>query len=153
MEEPEKTCSPPPEGRLLAVVHGFMTLGWRERERSRKTVIVSGQGIGMTVLSFAWRKGSRSPQQEGLPTSPTSRDALSSAAIQLLPDAVLIVQREIATAPLRVAASNVAAQEMLQIRPGDENLVSVLRHPEILSAVEDSLASGESHSVSCDTGG
>ncbi|MFL6691094.1 MAG: ATP-binding protein [Alphaproteobacteria bacterium] len=74
-------------------------------------------------------------------------------AIQLLPDAVLIVQREDATAPLRIVTSNAAAQDMLRIRAQDENLISVLRHPEILSAVEKSLSSGESCSVSCDTGG
>ncbi|HEX3652963.1 MAG TPA: ATP-binding protein [Rhizomicrobium sp.] len=77
------------------------------------------------------------------------------AAIQALPDAILIVQTEnpVGSAPIRVVASNGAAQALLRIRGEDDRLVCILRNPDILSAVESTLADGESHILGYDTGG
>ena len=108
----------------------------------------------MAVLSFSWKRA-RSPQQE-TPVAPELEQlSLLAAAIQALPDAILIVQTEnpVGSSPLRVVASNPAAQELLRIRSEDDRLVCILRNPDILSAVESTLAQGEFHTLDYDTGG
>jgi two-component system phosphate regulon sensor histidine kinase PhoR len=80
---------------------------------------------------------------------------LLTAAIQALPDAILIVQTEgpVGNSPIRVVASNVAAQELLRIRSEEDRLVSILRNPDVLAAVENTLSLGESRTLGYDTGG
>jgi two-component system phosphate regulon sensor histidine kinase PhoR len=109
----------------------------------------------MAVLSFPWKRGARSPQQETLASVDLDRLSLVTAAIQALPDAILIVQTEgpVGNSPILVVASNGAAQELLRIRSEENRLVSILRHPDILSAVENTLSFGESHTLGYDTGG
>ena len=107
----------------------------------------------MSVLSFPWKKNPALPEGQAA-APPTDRLTLLAAVVDLLPDPVLIVQRaDMSNAPVRVIASNGAAQELLRIRGDGESLIAVLRHPEVLSTVENTLATGESRTMTYETGG
>ncbi|MBV9570282.1 MAG: ATPase [Alphaproteobacteria bacterium] len=107
----------------------------------------------MAVLSFPWRKSAALPDSAATPTA-NDRLSLLAAVVDLLPDPVLIVQRAaMPNAPVRVMASNAAAQELLRIRGDGESLIAVLRHPEVLGTVENTLATGEGRTMTYETGG
>lgn len=106
----------------------------------------------MAVLNFPWRRAAPPVPAEGTGSTLSEDIALFAAAVQVLPDAVLIVRRE-GTAPAKILASNAAARQMLRIRTEEEQLVSVLRHPDVLAAVESTLTAGEENTLSYDTGG
>lgn len=117
-----------------------------------KSVTLLGQHRHMSVLNFPWRRGSR-PLEQGPPTSqPSENLELFAAVVEALPDAVLVVRRE-GTTPPKILTSNTAAREMLRIGLNNEQLVSVLRHPDVLSAVDGALQGREEHTLSYDTAG
>lgn len=111
-----------------------------------------GSIANMPVLSFPWRRAAPTLQSEGATPSEEADFALFAAAFEAIPDAVLVIRRE-GSAPAKIVASNAAAREMLRIRAKEEQLVSVLRHPDVLAAVEDTLATGKENTLSYDTGG
>jgi two-component system, OmpR family, phosphate regulon sensor histidine kinase PhoR len=106
----------------------------------------------MPVLNFPWRRAAPPVRAEATVSAPSQDLALFAAALEVLPDAVLIVRRE-GTAPAKILASNAAAREMLRIRAEEEQLVSVLRHPDVLAAVEDTLTTDQENTLSYETGG
>jgi two-component system phosphate regulon sensor histidine kinase PhoR len=106
----------------------------------------------MPVLNFPWRRPAPPVRAEAASSAPSQDLALFAAAVEVLPDAVLIVRRE-GTAPAKILASNAAAREMLRIRAEEEQLVSVLRHPDVLAAVEDTLTTNQENTLSYETGG
>jgi two-component system phosphate regulon sensor histidine kinase PhoR len=106
----------------------------------------------MPALSFPWRRPAPPLQSEATAAAEHEDFTLFGAALQELPDAVLIVRRE-GTAPAKIVTSNAAAREMLRIRTAEEHLVSVVRHPDVLAVIEDTLATGKENTLTYDTGG
>lgn len=105
----------------------------------------------MAVLNLPWRRATPASQSEAPPAGQKDFD-LFATAFQKIPDAVLIVQRE-GTAPAKIMAKNIAAREMLRIQMEGEQLVSVLRHPDVLAAVGNTLTTGKENTLAYDTGG
>ena len=106
----------------------------------------------MPVLTLPWRRAAPPLQSQVAAPAEQNDLTLFAAALHELPDAVLVVQRE-GTAPAKIVASNAAARKMLRIPSEGEQLVSVLRHPEVLAAVEDTLTTGKENTLAHDTGG
>ncbi|MFL5238957.1 MAG: ATP-binding protein [Rhizomicrobium sp.] len=106
----------------------------------------------MPALTLPWRRAAPRQSEAAAPVAQNDHLTLFAGALQSLPDAVLIVRRE-GTAPAKIVASNAAAREMLRIRSEGEQLVSVLRHPDVLGAVEDTLTTDRENALTYDTGG
>jgi uncharacterized protein GlcG (DUF336 family) len=104
------------------------------------------------ALTLPWRRAAPRQSEAAAPVAQNDHLTLFAGALQSLPDAVLIVRRE-GTAPAKIVASNAAAREMLRIRSEGEQLVSVLRHPDVLGAVEDTLTTDRENALTYDTGG
>jgi len=104
------------------------------------------------VLTLPWRRAAPPLQSEAATPAEQNDVTLFAAALQELPDAVLLVRRE-GTALPKIVSTNAAARGMLRIGSDGEQLVSVLRHPALLAAVEDTLATGKENTLSYDTGG
>ncbi|MBV9063345.1 MAG: ATPase, partial [Alphaproteobacteria bacterium] len=111
-----------------------------------------GQHRYMPVLSFPWRRAAPPLPSEPAPSVEQADSPMFAAVFEAIPDAVLVVRRE-GTAPAKIVASNVAARETLRIRADEEQLVSVLRDPEVLGSVEDTLNTGEGNELRYDSGG
>lgn len=106
----------------------------------------------MPALTLPWRRPAPPPQSEAATPAAQTDLTLFAAALQELPDAVLVVRRE-GTALSKIVATNVAAREMLRIPIEGEQLVSVLRHPGVLAAVETTLRTGNENTLTYETGG
>ena len=104
----------------------------------------------MPALTLPWRRAAPCQSEAAAPVAQNDHLTLFAGALQSLPDAVLIVRRE-GTAPAKIVASNAAAREMLRIRSEGEQLVSVLRHPDVLGAVEDTLTTDRENALTYDT--
>jgi two-component system phosphate regulon sensor histidine kinase PhoR len=104
------------------------------------------------VLTLPWRRAAPPLQSQVAAPAEQNDLTLFAAALQELPDAVLVVQRK-GTAPAKIVASNAAARKMLRIPSEGEQLVSVLRHPDVLAAVDDTLTTGKENTLAYDTGG
>jgi two-component system phosphate regulon sensor histidine kinase PhoR len=111
------------------------------------------------VGAFLGRKAQATSQAPPTPSAalPEASPArLFAEAVEAMPDAVLIVSGEttLGIAGLQVIASNAAARELLRMRQGgDDRLVSILRHPEILEAAEHTLQQGVPHTLAYEAGG
>ncbi len=106
----------------------------------------------MRVLTLPWRRPAPPPQFEAANPAAQTEFTLFAAALQELPDAVLVVRRE-GAALSKIVATNAAAREMLRIPIDGEQLVSVLRDPGVLAAVETTLTTGKENTLTYDTGG
>ena len=105
----------------------------------------------MPGLTLPWRRPAPPLQSEAANPAAQNDLTLFAAALQELPDAVLVVRRE-GTGLSKIVATNVAAREMLRIPIDGEQLVSVLRHPGVLAAVETTLTTGKENTLTYDTG-
>jgi two-component system phosphate regulon sensor histidine kinase PhoR len=84
-----------------------------------------------------------------------SQDPPFEAALGALSDPVMIVSGEEPDdlASRRVVYANAAARETLRISGGGALLVSVLRHPEVLEALDEALFGGIAGAIEYETGG
>jgi two-component system phosphate regulon sensor histidine kinase PhoR len=75
--------------------------------------------------------------------------------VESLPDPVLVVAAQNADDPAdrRLVFANAAARELLRIQTGGGPLVSAIRHPRVLEAVDEALFSGHAGEASWETGG
>jgi len=77
------------------------------------------------------------------------------AMVESLPDPVLVVSARDALdlADRRLVFANVAARELLRIQGEGAPLVSAIRHPRVLEAVDESLFGGQPGEAAYETGG
>src|ERR1700722_18497882 len=77
------------------------------------------------------------------------------AIVESLPDPVLVVAAREAENPAdrRVIYANLAARELLRIHAEGAPLVSAIRHPRVLEAVDESLFGGIRGEAAYETGG
>jgi two-component system phosphate regulon sensor histidine kinase PhoR len=75
--------------------------------------------------------------------------------VESLPDPVLVVSAQDAADPAdrRLVFANAAARELLRIQTGGGPLVSAIRHPRVLEAVDEALFGGLEGEASWETGG
>ena len=75
--------------------------------------------------------------------------------VESLPDPVLVVAARNAEDPAdrRLVFANAAARELLRIQTEGGPLVSAIRHPRVLEAVDESLFGGQAGEASWETGG
>ena len=75
--------------------------------------------------------------------------------VETLPDPVLAVSAQDAEDPSdrRLVFANAAARELLRIQVGGGPLVSAIRHPRVLEAVDESLFGGQAGEAAWETGG
>lgn len=75
--------------------------------------------------------------------------------VESLPDPVLVVsaQNPDDSADRRLVFANAAARELLRIQSGGTPLVSAIRHPQVLEAVDESLFGGLNGEAAWETGG
>jgi two-component system phosphate regulon sensor histidine kinase PhoR len=106
----------------------------------------------VSLLTLPWRRAAPPLQSEVAAPAAQNDLTLFAAALQELPDAVLLVRRE-GTALPKIVVTNAAAREMLRVRSDGEQLVSVLRHPDVLAAIEDTLTTGKENILTYETGG
>src|SRR5579871_1752201 len=92
----------------------------------------------------------------GIETRPTAQEQLGFAAlVDSLPDPVLVVSAREATdaADRRIVFANHAARELLRIQTEGVPLVTAIRHPRVLEAVDEALFGGLSGEASWEAGG
>jgi two-component system phosphate regulon sensor histidine kinase PhoR len=91
-----------------------------------------------------------------LAASPAAQDRPAfGALVESLPDPVLVISARNATdlADRRVVFANAAARELLRIQSEGVPLVSAIRHPRVLEAVDESLFGGLPGEAAYETGG
>ena len=92
----------------------------------------------------------------GAPPPPSPDDAQTYAlALELAPNPVLLVSGEDPDdiAARRVAFANAEARELLRINREGALLVTAVRHPSVLEAIDEALFSGVSRVLNYETGG
>ena len=110
--------------------------------------------------ALAWRHRPR-PSERPLQTSPgtpppSPDDAQTYAlALELAPNPVLLISGEDPDdiAARRVAFANAEARELLRIHREGALLVTAVRHPAVLEAIDDALFGGASRVLNYETGG
>jgi two-component system phosphate regulon sensor histidine kinase PhoR len=90
-----------------------------------------------------------------LAASPSGDSPAFAAMVNGLPDPVLVIVAHEATdfSDRRVAYANPAARELLRIQGEGGTLVSAIRHPRVLEAVDESLFGGLAGEAAYETGG
>ncbi|HYG26562.1 MAG TPA: histidine kinase dimerization/phospho-acceptor domain-containing protein, partial [Caulobacteraceae bacterium] len=85
---------------------------------------------------------------------PTSTRA-DSQVLERLPDPVMVVAAGQGGSPAdrRIAFANAAARELFRLRGDGQPLISAIRHPKVLEAVEASLTDGAEREVAYDAVG
>ena len=78
-----------------------------------------------------------------------------AALVDSLPDPVMVVSARDAedASDRRLVFANLAARELLRIQTAGGPLVSAIRHPEVLEAVDESLFGGLNGEAAYETGG
>ena len=78
-----------------------------------------------------------------------------AAVVERLPDPVLVISARDALdlADRRIAFANLAARDLLRIQSEGVSLVSAIRHPRVLEAVDESLFGGMAGEASYESGG
>ena len=89
------------------------------------------------------------------PPAPAEDRPAFAALVESLPDPVLVVVAHDADDPTdrRVAFANKAARELLRIQVEGAPLVSAIRHPRVLEAVDESLFGRQQGEAAYETGG
>ncbi|MGH6828418.1 MAG: sensor histidine kinase [Rhizomicrobium sp.] len=103
------------------------------------------------MAEISSRVSALAPPSPALAGSP---QALFAAAIDAMPDAVLVYSADRpGPGGLTIAASNASARELFHFRSESNRLVEALRRPEILETAEDTLRSGTPHELAYEVGG
>jgi two-component system phosphate regulon sensor histidine kinase PhoR len=124
----------------VAGVAGVLALGWMAGAPPVATAVIAGLIAVFTALT--WRRDRRlRPGQGG--ASPLAGPAAPSyaALVDALPDPVLVISgkdREDAI-ERRVVFANAAAGELLRVARSDARLVTTVRDPKVLQAVDEAL--------------
>jgi two-component system, OmpR family, phosphate regulon sensor histidine kinase PhoR len=104
----------------------------------------------------AWAGNRRTMSLQSIDSLGTDQDPPAFAAlVDSLPDPVMVVSARDAedASDRRLIFANLAARELLRIQSAGGPLVSTIRHPEVLEAVDESLFGGLNGEAAYETGG
>jgi two-component system phosphate regulon sensor histidine kinase PhoR len=117
--------------------------------------VVASAGVWQTVRAARARRAGASQAGRAGPSRPEDADAPYAEVFERLPDPAMLVSGGDADDPAsrRVLVANAAARELLRIPREGALLVSALRHPEVLEALDESLFGGLERTSSWSSGG
>ena len=164
---PGSRTEPPPSGDIAAGVltaagAGVVGLGLLAVTGAAQLepALLTAAGVAAIGLWASWRARPRDPVLLDNRTAPPSAlpDAARSPfedALENLPDPLLIISAEEPDDLVgkRLTFANAAARALLRIPREGALLLSAIRRPEVLEAVDESLFGGLAGSVSFETGG
>ena len=142
----------------FTVVPGFgalaiAALGGASAPSAAAVAVLAGGVGGLLSLRLDHLRAAM-PGPASDPGPPDGR-ALAAEALEALPDPVVLVEAGDADdfAARRLVSANRAARELLRIPPEGGLLLSAIRRPEVLKAVDESLFEGGEASTAYETGG
>jgi len=162
-EPPAATPRAPAPGAWRIVLSGGAGVGMlllqaamSPAESGRPLALAALAGVFTAGLALLSRRPRRSgPAEAASPADDAARMLDFQAALEALPDPVLVVtatERDDVVGH-RVAFANAPAREFLRIQRDGAILVTAVRNPEVLEAVDQALFEGVERTAAYETGG